>query len=89
MDDKTILQVGGDDAIIFFGRIGYGCNGKTLEFLIPVVNQVIQGRRASTEKGGHSLDAIATKELSSQIVNEAKKLSLETGIKVVGIIMTC
>ncbi|CAG8949047.1 hypothetical protein HYFRA_00002176 [Hymenoscyphus fraxineus] len=62
-------------------------SGKTLAFLIPVVNEVMQRRRKSEEKGGHCLDAIIvapTKELASQIVNEAKKLSLGTGIKVVG-----
>lgn len=62
-------------------------SGKTLAFLIPVVNEVMQRRRKTEEKGGHCLDAIIvapTKELASQIVNEAKKLSLGTGIKVVG-----
>lgn len=62
-------------------------SGKTLAFLIPVVNEVMQRRRKTEEKGGHCLDAIIvapTKELASQIVNEAKKLSLGTGIRVVG-----
>ncbi|KAG9235939.1 P-loop containing nucleoside triphosphate hydrolase protein [Amylocarpus encephaloides] len=62
-------------------------SGKTLAFLIPVVNQAIQRRRKGATDDGHSLDAIIvapTKELASQIVNEAKKLSLGTGIRVVG-----
>jgi ATP-dependent RNA helicase DDX52/ROK1 len=62
-------------------------SGKTLAFLIPIIDQVIQQRRMSKEKGTHLLDAIVvapTKELANQIVNEAKKLSLGTGIKVVG-----
>jgi ATP-dependent RNA helicase DDX52/ROK1 len=60
-------------------------SGKTLAFLVPVVNQIIQGRRNG--KRGHGLEAIViapTKELASQIVNEAKKLCLRTGVKVVG-----
>ncbi|KAH6681297.1 P-loop containing nucleoside triphosphate hydrolase protein [Halenospora varia] len=62
-------------------------SGKTLAFLIPVVDEIIQKRRNDGQKGGHVLDAIIiapTKELASQIVNEAKKLSLGTGVKVVG-----
>jgi ATP-dependent RNA helicase DDX52/ROK1 len=60
-------------------------SGKTLAFLIPVVNQIIQRRRKA--KDSHNLEAIViapTKELASQIVNEAKKLCLGTGVKVVG-----
>lgn len=60
-------------------------SGKTLAFLIPVVNQITQRRRK--DKTDHVLEAIViapTKELASQIVNEAKKLCLGTGIKVVG-----
>ena len=61
-------------------------SGKTLAFLIPIINSMIQRRRTNKEKT-HELEAIVvapTKELASQIVNEAKKLSLGTGIKVVG-----
>ncbi|KAG9249276.1 P-loop containing nucleoside triphosphate hydrolase protein [Calycina marina] len=61
-------------------------SGKTLAFLIPVINSIIQRRRTSTEKGLHELEAVVvapTKELAAQIVNEAKKLSLGTGVKVV------
>jgi ATP-dependent RNA helicase DDX52/ROK1 len=62
-------------------------SGKTLAFLIPVVNRIMQGRRVEKDKEEHSLHAVViapTKELASQIVNEAKKLSLGTGVKVVG-----
>lgn len=62
-------------------------SGKTLAFLIPVVNQIMQRRRTEKDKDEHSLQAVVmapTKELASQIVNEAKKLSLGTGVKVVG-----
>ena len=61
-------------------------SGKTLAFLIPVINSITQRRRTSKDKGTHELEAIVvapTKELASQIVNEAKKLSMGTGIEVV------
>lgn len=62
-------------------------SGKTLAFLIPIVDKIIQRRRGKEDKGEHELEAIVvapTKELASQIVNEAKKLSLGTGVKIVG-----
>jgi len=62
-------------------------SGKTLAFLIPIVNKIIQRRREKEDKSEHNLEAVVvapTKELASQIVNEAKKLSLGTGVKVVG-----
>jgi ATP-dependent RNA helicase DDX52/ROK1 len=62
-------------------------SGKTLAFLIPAVNKIIQRRRLIKDKSDHSFEAIIvapTKELASQIVNEAKKLCLGTGVKVVG-----
>ncbi|KAL2060093.1 hypothetical protein VTL71DRAFT_9915 [Oculimacula yallundae] len=62
-------------------------SGKTLAFLIPIVDKIIQRRRGKEDKAEHELEAIVvapTKELASQIVNEAKKLSLGTGVKVVG-----
>ncbi|KAH8813340.1 P-loop containing nucleoside triphosphate hydrolase protein [Xylogone sp. PMI_703] len=64
-------------------------SGKTLAFLIPAVNEIYQQRRLATEKERtiHSLQAIVvapTKELASQIVSEAKKLSVGMGIRVVG-----
>jgi ATP-dependent RNA helicase DDX52/ROK1 len=62
-------------------------SGKTLAFLIPIVNGILQRRRKSNDKGVHDLEAIVvapTKELASQIVNEAKKLCTGTGVKVIG-----
>ncbi|CZT03919.1 related to ATP-dependent RNA helicase ROK1 [Rhynchosporium graminicola] len=64
-------------------------SGKTLAFLIPIVDKIIQRRRGKEEKekGEHEWEAVVvvpTKELATQIVNEAKILSLGTGVKVVG-----
>lgn len=75
----------GEDAHVDLLAVAPTGSGKTLAFLIPVVNQIIQRRRKT--RGEHSLEAIViapTKELASQIVNEAKKLCLGTGVKVVG-----
>lgn len=61
-------------------------SGKTLAFLIPVVDKIIQRRRITRDKA-HKLEAVIiapTKELASQIVNEARKLCLGTGVKVLG-----
>ncbi|TGO32006.1 hypothetical protein BHYA_0368g00050 [Botrytis hyacinthi] len=60
-------------------------SGKTLAFLIPVINEIVQRRRTSDKN--HDLEAVIiapTKELASQIVNEGKKLSIGTGVKVLG-----
>ncbi|CCU81460.1 ATP dependent RNA helicase (Rok1) [Blumeria hordei DH14] len=62
-------------------------SGKTLAFLIPIVDQIVQRRRKSENKSDHRLEAVImapTKELADQITNEAKKLSIGTGIKVTG-----
>lgn len=62
-------------------------SGKTLAFLIPVANQILQRRRTREDRSEHILEAVIvapTKELASQIVSEAKKLCLGTGIKVTG-----
>ncbi|ESZ91911.1 hypothetical protein SBOR_7705 [Sclerotinia borealis F-4128] len=60
-------------------------SGKTLAFLIPVINEIVQRRRTSDKN--HDLEAVIlapTKELASQIVNEGKKLSVGTGVKILG-----
>ncbi|KAF7864037.1 hypothetical protein EAF04_007002 [Stromatinia cepivora] len=60
-------------------------SGKTLAFLIPVINDIVQRRRTSDKN--HVLEAVIiapTKELASQIVNEGKKLSIGTGVKILG-----
>ncbi|KAG4035160.1 hypothetical protein MFRU_002g05040 [Monilinia fructicola] len=60
-------------------------SGKTLAFLIPVINEIVQRRRTSSKN--HDLEAVIiapTKELASQIVNEGKKLSIGTGVKILG-----
>lgn len=84
-DSAKELRGNDEDAQIDLLVVAPTGSGKTLAFLIPTINQIIQRRRKT--KSPHSLEAIViapTKELASQIVNEAKKLCLGTGIKVVG-----
>ncbi|RDW72973.1 hypothetical protein BP6252_06880 [Coleophoma cylindrospora] len=83
---KDVAELGGVSAVDLLAVAPTG-SGKTLAFLIPAVNSIVQRRRLSEDKKHHGLQAIIvapTKELANQIVNEAKKLSIGTGIKVVG-----
>jgi ATP-dependent RNA helicase DDX52/ROK1 len=60
-------------------------SGKTLAFLIPILNSLLKRRltdQKSDEKGPSALIIGPTRELAAQIVNEARKLALNTGIKV-------
>lgn len=61
-------------------------SGKTLAFLIPVVESLFRRRKqvrdAKENEGVQAIVLAPTKELASQIVNEGRKLSLKTGIKV-------
>lgn len=81
------LGLAGEDANVNLLSIAPTGSGKTLAFLIPAVNAIVQRRRHKEDKEEHELEAIIvapTKELASQIVNEAKKLSIGTGVKIVG-----
>lgn len=71
-------------------------SGKTLAFLIPMINSIMQGRRRDgTERTAHIIKRIRpgplavilapTKELVRQIVNEGRKLALNTGIQVTAV----
>ncbi|KAJ5614761.1 ATP-dependent RNA helicase rok1 [Penicillium herquei] len=59
-------------------------SGKTLSFLIPVVNKIVRHHHSSQsdEHGILSLVVAPTKELASQIVNEGRKLVAGTGVKI-------
>ncbi|MCJ1372688.1 RNA-dependent ATPase rok1 [Loxospora ochrophaea] len=67
-------------------------SGKSLAFLIPVLQGLIERRHVDVEKNPqtkreHQLGAIIiapTHELADQLVNEARKLATGTGIKVAG-----
>ena len=67
-------------------------SGKTLAFLIPILQSLVEGRRLSKadeadKSRKHHVQAVIvapTHELVDQIVNEAKKLAVGTGIKIGG-----
>lgn len=62
-------------------------SGKTIAFLVPVLNALIEENKVHRERqdtaavGPRAIVIAPTKELASQIVNEARKLSLGTGVK--------
>lgn len=68
-----------------------GCNllavaptgsGKTLAFLIPVLGAIIRERATGEDPQVRALIVAPTRELANQIVNEGKKLSKNTGVKI-------
>jgi ATP-dependent RNA helicase DDX52/ROK1 len=57
-------------------------SGKTLAFLIPVIAAIIRERATGEEPQVRALIVAPTRELANQIVNEGKKLSKNTGVKI-------
>ncbi|KAL2853380.1 ATP-dependent RNA helicase rok1 [Aspergillus pseudoustus] len=58
-------------------------SGKTLSFMIPVINKIVRHHHEQPEERGiFSVVVAPTKELASQIVNEGRKLALGTGVKI-------
>jgi ATP-dependent RNA helicase DDX52/ROK1 len=59
-------------------------SGKTLAFLIPVLNSLLlkRGQRPERRDGPYALVVVPTKELANQIVNEGRKLTIGTGLRV-------
>ncbi|EAW07222.1 RNA-dependent ATPase ROK1 [Aspergillus clavatus NRRL 1] len=60
-------------------------SGKTLSFLIPVINKIVRHHHDQSqeqERGIFSIIVAPTKELASQIVNEGRKLVHGTGVKI-------
>ncbi|KAJ6160389.1 hypothetical protein N7470_003785 [Penicillium chermesinum] len=58
-------------------------SGKTLSFMIPVINKIVRHHHTQPEeKGILSVVVAPTKELASQIVNEGRKLVAGTGVKI-------
>lgn len=58
-------------------------SGKTLSFLIPVINKIVRHHHEQPDERGIFAVVVApTKELASQIVNEGRKLVQGTGVKI-------
>jgi len=57
-------------------------SGKTIAFLIPIVNALLsEGKPADGQQGPRAIVLAPTRELAAQIVNEARKLAKGTAIK--------
>lgn len=57
-------------------------SGKTIAFLIPIVNALLsEGKPADGQLGPRAIVLAPTRELAAQIVNEARKLAKGTAIK--------
>ncbi|KAI1858523.1 uncharacterized protein JN550_012570 [Neoarthrinium moseri] len=62
-------------------------SGKTLSFLIPIMNAILRRRAGGAQSKGHTLEALViapTRELAHQIVTEGQRLSEGMGVKIVG-----
>ncbi|KAK4868415.1 hypothetical protein LT330_007137 [Penicillium expansum] len=58
-------------------------SGKTLSFLIPVINKIVRHHHSNPDEHGILSVVVApTRELASQIVNEGRKLVAGTGVKI-------
>jgi ATP-dependent RNA helicase DDX52/ROK1 len=58
-------------------------SGKTIAFLVPVIEKLIAEAKSAPQSssGPRAIVVAPTRELASQIVNEARKLATGTGIK--------
>lgn len=73
------------DAVDFMAVAPTG-SGKTISFLIPAINRIMKRRAGAEDRKQHVLEAIVlapTRELANQILNEGRKLTIGTGLKVV------
>ncbi|KAI8933714.1 hypothetical protein NX059_009430 [Plenodomus lindquistii] len=78
-DDNSGAQFAGDIDLLTVAPTG---SGKTIAFLIPIINALLaEGKPADGEEGPRAVVLAPTRELASQIVNEARKLAKGTAIK--------
>lgn len=73
-------EYGGDVDLLSVAPTG---SGKTIAFLIPIIDALLSEKAAEgeNEDGPRAVVIAPTRELASQIVNEARKLSKGTGLK--------
>lgn len=82
---KTLGEDMPTEAVDFMAVAPTG-SGKTISFLIPAVNRIMKRRAGAGDCKQHILEAIVlapTRELANQILNEGRKLTVGTGLKVV------
>ncbi|KAJ4292751.1 RNA-dependent ATPase rok1 [Kalmusia sp. IMI 367209] len=76
--DSSGAEYGGDIDLLSVAPTG---SGKTIAFLIPIIDALLSEKAAEGEDGPRAIVIAPTRELASQIVNEARKLSKGTGLK--------
>ena len=94
LGEETAGQTGKETGVHLLSVAPTG-SGKTVAFLIPIIDALLKRRKSRRPVGQPTDDVIPeeytgpsavviapTKELASQIVNEARKLALKTGLKV-------
>lgn len=75
-----------EDASVDFMAVAPTGSGKTISFLVPAIDRIIKRREEAGLDRIHELEAIVvapTRELAFQIVNEGRKLTMGTGLRVV------
>jgi ATP-dependent RNA helicase DDX52/ROK1 len=78
-ESSSGAEYGGDMDLLTLAPTG---SGKTIAFLIPIINALLSEANAGESTDGPRAVVIApTRELASQIVNEARKLAKGTGLK--------
>lgn len=78
-EESSGAEYGGDVDLLTVAPTG---SGKTIAFLIPIINALLsEGKPADGEEGPRAVILAPTRELASQIVNEARKLAKGTAIK--------
>ncbi|CAO2657875.1 Nn.00g071350.m01.CDS01 [Neocucurbitaria sp. VM-36] len=78
-DSSSGAEYAGDIDLLTVAPTG---SGKTIAFLIPIIDALLaQGKIADSENGPRAVVLAPTRELASQIVNEARKLAKGTAIK--------
>lgn len=75
-----------NDAVDFLAVAPTG-SGKTISFLIPAINRIMRRRAVEKLHDVHELEAVVvapTRELAHQIVNEGRKLTQGTTLRIIG-----
>ena len=76
--ESSGAEYGGDVDLLTIAPTG---SGKTIAFLIPVINALLKEGSTDSKEGPRAVVVAPTRELAAQIVNEARKLAKGTGIK--------
>jgi ATP-dependent RNA helicase DDX52/ROK1 len=74
----TGAEYGGEIDLLTVAPTG---SGKTIAFMVPIINALLSEKDEDVADGPRAVVIAPTRELASQIVNEARKLSKGTGIK--------